>query len=297
MPHRCRFCKSPSVHRVFAANRKLKLRKVELFACTNSGFGHHGNIIRCDQCGIYYVDEKVSQKAISTYYEVAKDPLYFKEQPARKRTFLRHLAKVDRTVRQKGKLLDIGTNTGLFVRLALDDGWQVSGVEPNKWAVEFAKKNYSVDLIAKPFTKDIFPHANFDAITMWDVIEHFTDPVSEIAAVYSLLKPGGVFVFTTVDPESLLAKVMGTSWPWYMEMHKVFFTQDCARNYLKKAGFKNILFKPHFRFLSAGYLASRLLAINATMANIIGKVLAALGLSKMIVPYYANDLYDCYAFK
>lgn len=244
-----------------------------------------------------YLDEKISQRQISTYYEVAKDPLYFSEQNARRKTFSSYLKRLERAFPEKGRLLDIGTNTGLFVRLALDQGWQAKGLEPNRWAVEFAKKNYQINLINKPFERNTFPKNSFEVITMWDVIEHFTDPVAEIEKVYHQLKPGGLFAFSTVDPESLLAKIMGTKWSWYMDMHRAFFSHRAAKHYLKKIGFTKVVFQSHWRFLSLGYLATRLAAINPLVAKAAQRTISFLGLSKTVVPYYANDLFDCYAYK
>lgn len=294
MTDNCRFCKANSLKLVFTKNDQAQKKDTNLFACTNCGFGKHGDIDFCKNCKIYYVDEKISQKQISTYYEVAQDPQYFAEQSARARTFKHYL---NRLKKYKGNLLDIGTNTGLFVMLAQDASWEAQGLEPNRWAVKYAKEHYKIKLINKPFENNIFPKASFNVITMWDVIEHFTNPVSEIERVFKYLKSGGIFAFSTVDPDSLLAKAMGTKWPWYMEMHKVFFSQNSARYYLQKAGFKKIIFMPHFRFLSLGYLSSRLAAINVRMSMLVQKLVKYLGLSKIVVPYYANDLYDCYAFK
>lgn len=295
---KCRFCRVGNLREKYPSNEDHKeYGESNLFTCTNCGFGQHGSIVECQSCGIIYVDEKTSQEKISTYYEVSQDPLYFAQQEARKITFGHYLKRLNTVFPAKGKLLDIGTNTGLFVRLALDNGWQATGLEPNRWATEFAKKNYSINLINKPFEKNVFPKESFDVITMWDVIEHFVDPIEELEKIYWFLKEGGVFAFSTVDPGSFFAKSMGTRWSWYMTMHRVFFTRKSAATYLEKIGFKEIIFKPHWRYLSLGYLSSRLIAINPRLSQMAAGAVKNLGLSETIVPYYANDLYDCYAFK
>lgn len=293
----CRFCKRKSLVVLFAANQKTAVKHSAEFACTNCGFGSHGVIVKCQSCGIIYVDESISQEKVSTYYEVAEDPLYFKEQNARKMTFKGYLKSLEKVFPKKGKLLDIGTNTGLFVQVAKEHGWDAVGLEPNKWGAKYAKDNYKLNLVNKSFTKGVFSKESFSVITMWDVIEHFTDPVEKIKLVYDYLKPGSLFAFSTIDPDSLLAKMMGTKWSWYMEMHKVFLTKPVAKHYLEHVGFNEVYFKPHFRRLSLGYLSSRLLAINPVLANASRKTVEALGLTKTIVPYYANDLYNCFAYK
>ncbi len=294
---KCRFCSKESVVKVFSANRNKLGARPSAFACTNCGFGSHGVILKCQSCGIIYVDESISQEKVSTYYEVAEDPLYFKEQKAREMTFKGYLKSLEKVFPKKGKLLDIGTNTGLFVKVAQDQGWDATGLEPNKWGIKYAKENYNLSLINKSFIPGVFPKESFSVITMWDVIEHFTDPVEKIKLVYNYLRPGGMFAFSTVDPESFLAKTMGTKWAWYMEMHKAFFSKPVAKFYLEKAGFKKVTFMTHFRYLSLGYLSSRLLAVNSELANGSKKIVNLFGLTKTIVPYYANDLYNCFAFK
>lgn len=294
---KCRFCSGKNVRVLFPSNKNGNEKTPSHFACTNSKFGTHGDIVYCPDCGIIYLDEDVSQEKISTYYEVVEDPRYFIEQPAREVTFKNYLRRLEQICPKKGKVLDIGTHTGLFVKLAIDSGWDGYGVEPNKWSVDFAKKHYGITILNKSFAAGLFKPNTFDAITMWDVIEHFTDPVAEIKKVYQYLKPGGVFAFSTVDPNSLMAKAMGTKWPWYMEMHRVFLDHRSAKYYLNKCGFKNVFFDPHWRSLSLGYLSTRLAAISPTLATASGNLISKLGLSSIIVPYYANDLYNCYATK
>ncbi len=293
----CRFCKKGKLKLLFKANKTKKNFEVSAFACTNSAFGLHGPIVICQNCQIVYVDELATQTEISTYYEIGEDPTYLAEQPARRLTFLRYLKRLEKFAPSKGKLLDVGTSTGLFVKLAKEAGWNATGLEPNVAAVKFAKRQYGLNLVNKPFTTKLFAKASFDAVTMWDVIEHFTDPISEMKKVSEILKPGGIFAFTTVDPDSRFAKALGTNWPWFMDMHRVFLTRPVARNYLTKIGFGEVTFLPHFRNLSLGYLSTRFEAISPLLARLLGQAIVKSGLSQVVVPYYANDLYDCFARK
>ncbi len=298
MNSKCRFCKTGTVNLIFPANNKNPREKTpDQFACTNCGYGVHGPIVKCQSCEIIYVDEPISQKEISDYYKISEDPLYLAEQQARKATFTHYLKKLEKHTKRKGNLLDIGTNTGLFVFVAKNRGWQSVGLEPNKEAVSYSEKHFGLDLISKPFEDNTFPKGSFDTITMWDVIEHFTDPVIELKKVYQVLKSGGVFAFSTVDPESLVAKMRGSSWPWFMEMHRVLLSPKVVERYLKEVGFKKVIFSPHFRFFSAGYAAKMLGSIHPIFSKAATSFINLLNLNKILVPFYANDLYDCYAFK
>lgn len=293
----CRFCDQETLSVLFTPNQDKLKSKLSLYACTNCGFGKHGLIVACSNCKLIYVDENTTQEKINTYYEILKDEVYFQEQPAREATFQRYLQKLLEVCPQKGDLLDVGTNTGIFVKHAVDNGWNAIGLEPNRWAAKYGEKEYGITIVNKPFKKDSLKKSFFDVITMWDVIEHFTNPKEEVTKVYWALKDGGVFAFSTVDPLSLLARTMGTNWPWYMEMHRVFLSREAAKRCLLEVGFKKVIFKNHWRFLSLGYFATRLAAIHPKIANISSFLIKKLGGEKLIIPYYANDLYDCYAFK
>ncbi|KKU92450.1 MAG: Methyltransferase type 12 [Microgenomates group bacterium GW2011_GWA1_48_10] len=293
----CRFCHQKTLKLLYGPTNQDKTKTGHQFACTNCGYGVHGPIVKCQNCGMIYVDEPISQKEISEFYQISEDPVYLAEQKAREKTFKLYLAKLEKVIHRKGKLLDVGTNTGLFVKVARDNSWQATGLEPNAQAVQYAKDKFGLTLIAKPFETNTFPKESFDVITMWDVIEHFTDPVSEITKVYRTLKKGGVFAFSTVDPESLTAKIRGSKWPWYMEMHRVLLSRPVIERYLRQSGFKTVFFRSHWRFFSLGYAATRWETISPTLARILTSAVKIMHLQKVLVPFYANDLYDCYAFK
>lgn len=293
----CLYCKKKAVKLLYPANNRAMAKKPDYFACTNCGYGAHGPIVQCSKCKMIYVDEAITQKEISDFYEISEDPLYLQEQKAREKTFRHYLSKMEKAFPNKGKLLDIGTNTGLFVKVARESGWEAFGLEPGKQAAEYAKKKFGLDLINKPFEDNTFPVSSFDVVTMWDVIEHFTDPVVELKKINNILKPQGLLCFSTVDPYSLVARLRGSSWPWYMEMHRVLIGKESAEYYLKRVGFKNIIFQRHWRFFSLGYTAKLWISVSPLLAKLFTFLGNSLGISRIVVPYYASDLYDCYSSK
>lgn len=126
-------------------------------------------------------------------------------------TFHEYLDRLARYGKSTGKLLDVGAATGFFLDLARRRGWQVCGVEPSDYAASLAR---SKDIDVRTGTLDHcgFPAESFDAISMWDVIEHMPDPRCSFSSVVSLLKPGGLVAINTPDSSSLMARMLRSKW-------------------------------------------------------------------------------------
>ena len=43
-------------------------------------------------------------------------------------------------------MLDVGTAAGAFLKAAKDDGWEVTGVEPNAWLADWGRRQYGVTI-------------------------------------------------------------------------------------------------------------------------------------------------------
>jgi len=134
-------------------------------------------------------------------------------------------------------------------------------------------------------------------ITMWDVIEHFTDPLRELRESHRLLKKGGLICIHTMNVESPLARLMGPRWPWLMEMHLYYFSPRTLREMLKKAGFTVVRMVTQGRFLRLGYLITRVEPYSSLVAGGMDKLATALGLKGWAVPINLGDLFTTFARK
>lgn len=59
---------------------------------------------------------------------------------------------------------------------------------------------------------DISPERKFDAITMFDVIEHVRAPRADLTKIKQLLAPGGALLVITPDSGSFYARLLGKHW-------------------------------------------------------------------------------------
>jgi SAM-dependent methyltransferase len=102
-------------------------------------------------------------------------------------------------------ILDIGSALGTFLKIAKDRGWDVSGVELSEYGVEYTRKQYGFEVHHGDVTTSNLTAESFDAITMWDVIEHVEDPVANLEKAIKLLKPNGMILITSDTYDCIMA--------------------------------------------------------------------------------------------
>jgi SAM-dependent methyltransferase len=93
---------------------------------------------------------------------------------------------------RKGRLLDHGCATGIFLQEAAGAGWDVMGVEASAAAREvIARESPDLKVIAPDDLLGL-PRHSFDAITMFDNFCYLHDPLGALRRFRALLRPGGV---------------------------------------------------------------------------------------------------------
>ena len=118
------------------------------------------------------------------------------------------------TGKQSGKLLDVGAGTGAFVHTMKLAGWEVTGLEPDETARKNAVNKYGIDLLS-PDHLFQFNAAQFDAVTMWHVLEHVHELHKYLEQFQQILKPGGALIIAVPNYTSYDAKVYKDNWAAY----------------------------------------------------------------------------------
>jgi 2-polyprenyl-3-methyl-5-hydroxy-6-metoxy-1,4-benzoquinol methylase len=147
----------------------------------------------------------------------------------------------------RGRLLDIGCGTGLFLAVARRRGWSTFGVDDSAEATRHARDHFDLEIRVGDFADFAREGRTFDVITMWDIIEHARDPVELLRAVRDSLEPRGLAGLSTPNQRSVLDVVAGLLYrlsggrivapleKFYIEQHFLYFTPDTLRGVLARA--------------------------------------------------------------
>ena len=98
------------------------------------------------------------------------------------------------------KVLDIGCGGGLFLSLLKQEGADVIGIELSDSRAQYAKTKHQLEIDKHPIENDFWQrgYANhFDAVTLWDVIEHVNYPQQALQSAANVLKQGGLLLIDT----------------------------------------------------------------------------------------------------
>ena len=125
------------------------------------------------------------------------------------------LSWMDRQIDWAGKrVLDLGCAGG-FMAEALDErGAEVTGIDPAEEAIVVARAH--AEQTGRKISYDVgvgedlpYPDHGFDAVVCVDVLEHVQDLQQVIREIARVLRPGGLFLFDTINrnPLSRLATI------------------------------------------------------------------------------------------
>lgn len=258
----CPLCGAQQTRLKFPATPNWKAQpSFQSFCCTNSYLAYHGDIVECLECGLLYNNQQPTPEALLRMYQQVEDPRYVQEERGRDYTFKKSLRQLHKYSQPPGTLLDVGCYTGVFMAIAAAAGWDVCGVELSDWAADIARAN-GIGQVYQGQIHDLpLPAHSLNVITMWDVIEHLADPGRVLDQAANLLQPGGVLAFSTYFMDSLPARILGTRYPFLMDMHIVHFSRNTLRRILREHGYELLGILPHDRVITVPYFLEKLAAL------------------------------------
>ena len=137
-----------------------------------------------------------------------------------------------------GRLFDVGAAAGFFMDEARRAGWDVHGADISPTMSAYGRDRLGLDLRTATFDA-VDVTGPFDCVTMWDYIEHATDPLGDLRHAHDLLRGGGILALSTGDVRSLVGRASGSRWHLLTPRHhNFFFAAANLRLACERAGFE-----------------------------------------------------------
>jgi len=111
---------------------------------------------------------------------------------------------------KNARVLDIGCGGGLFLSLLKQEGAEVAGIELSDSRAHYAATKHSLAVHKQPIESDFWQaeaKSYFDAVTLWDVIEHVNYPFQTLQSASNVLKKGGLLLIDTPCRDSFYHQV------------------------------------------------------------------------------------------
>ena len=212
-------------------------------------------LLYCPDCRIIHV-EKIKKKRLIPENKFFEEYLSFEKYF---NSYFKNCLKIISRYKKGKKLLDVGCGAGMFLNQAKAKGWSVTGVEPSRKPSFFAKsRGFSIynSIIEKAKIKP----KSFDAITLFQLVEHLENPINVLKKLRSLLKKDGLLMLTTPNRNSLMGHLLGKKWfGYYNYEHLFMFDKDSLKFALEKAGFKVIkIYEDDGKSLTPSWVLTRL---------------------------------------
>ncbi|HUN81271.1 MAG TPA: class I SAM-dependent methyltransferase [Phycisphaerae bacterium] len=218
----------------------------------------------CPGCGFVQVREQPTEEDLvklygEPYFDRGKysDPFALRKENERRLALLTGCG-----LPPAAKVLDAGCATGDFVAFAQSrfDMW---GLDVSEFAVEEARRKAPAvahQLHAGFVEQQNYGEAMFDAIVLWDVLEHLWDPVTVCRSLLRALRPGGFFVVSTPNIGAPVARLMKTRWAFMtVPEHLGFFDHRTMRFLLQdRLGLQCLDWRTKGKWANLGFLFYKL---------------------------------------
>jgi SAM-dependent methyltransferase len=245
----------------------------------------HYRMVTCDTCGLVRSDPVASDELLATLYASSNFD-YGEEVASIQATYGRALDWLSARSPRREALLEIGCGNGFFLSQARRQGWkEVRGVEPSADAVGKAPPELGGAIVQDVMRSGLFAPESFDAVCLFQVLDHIANPVDLLEECLAVLKPGGHILALNHNVRSWSARILGERSPIVDIEHTYLYSPATMERILLKAGFV----EPLVRSVRNTYSLAYLLRLVPLPAGIKSSFLPALraspaGRIRMTVP-------------
>jgi 2-polyprenyl-3-methyl-5-hydroxy-6-metoxy-1,4-benzoquinol methylase len=213
---------------------------------TNIMFVKYGfHYRRCLECEVSYVSPMLKEDDLLKSYEQSefndnwmRTLMGSIEQGFNRPKFELGINQIEETVGDKGKILELGSAVGQFLDISKDAGWKVHGIEFNNLGANYCRQR-GHEISQEPLADNSFANGSFDAVAMWEVLEHVIDPRQIISTSAKVLRPGGAIFVVVPNVDSLAAQIMQERCNMFRgTAHLTMFKSSTINRLLEEEGFQ-----------------------------------------------------------
>tara|TARA_R110002049_G_scaffold243078_5_gene416854 strand:- start:1156 stop:1932 length:777 start_codon:yes stop_codon:yes gene_type:complete len=186
------------------------------------------SLLKCEDCDFYGTWPKPTNEVYPQSRDESKAFIEIDTSPWNNR-----LLKKIKKHKESGKLLEIGCNSGDFINMAKDNGYEVFGIEIDEVA---AKQGISKgrNMIHGDFLKMNITE-KYDIIVANHVLEHIPEIELIPKALKEVLAPNGVVIINVPNIDGNIVKIMKQNWCQMAPFtHIWFFTKKSMHKLFRK---------------------------------------------------------------
>ena len=221
---------------------KIDGRAVENVLCNNCGSSDFKQLwlkdgfsyCQCKNCKLNFISPRLTTEEINKIYEVGFDSKNLHKPPPHDFSLYSLFFKTIEKYRVNNQLLDVGCFRGDILFGAKQKSWDVHGIEISEKAAEYAKDNYNIDINVGSLFDAKYESNFFDVISMFDVIEHLSDPNGYLSEINRILRPGGLLYLDTPNFNSTNRYLFKENWSVFFPWHLYYFTSNSLTSICQK---------------------------------------------------------------
>jgi 2-polyprenyl-3-methyl-5-hydroxy-6-metoxy-1,4-benzoquinol methylase len=205
----------------------------------------HMQLVRCTECDLVFVNPAFDEQHYREVYQSADYQEIMRDLGERS-----HEYRVDRFGKERVEImarhlvshdvapsyLDVGCSTGFVVEAAAHRGWNAQGIDLNPSAIEYGQRR-GLNLKCAALEDLEAEAGSFDAVSLFDVLEHLLHPRRTLDAAVRLLAPGGLLFVYVPNYDSASRLLMGAAahfiWPTH---HLNYYTPVTIAALMQRAG-------------------------------------------------------------
>lgn len=213
-------------------------------------------IVKCSNCGHIYTNPRPKLEHLAELYN---EKYYsnknrfngvFSEEYTSPLTYDKNIIDIEEWFTQRGALLEIGCARGDFLKIMQNRGWKVQGIDISESSINKGIQKNKINLKCGTIESISFK-TQFDAIAMYQCLEHMPNAKLAIDKCHDLLNTNGILVIEVPNLKSFDFKINKERrfWSYDVPFHLSHFTPPFLSKELKKVGFDILhidLYYPNF---------------------------------------------------